>query len=45
MTCQVTGANHVTVKTPELLHLRIDESQHEVGLSEIKLARAVGTTK
>lgn len=34
MTCQVTWADHVTVKAPELLHLRSDKSQHEVASRE-----------
>lgn len=34
MTCQVTWADHVTVKTPELLHLKSDDNKHEVALKK-----------
>lgn len=35
MACQVTGTDHVTIETPELLHLSTDKSQHELELKNV----------
>lgn len=34
MACQVTWTDHVTIETPELLHLSRDKSQHELELKD-----------